>query len=397
MNEQLPEGLFRRACEGSNASILVTTAKEPDYAIVYVNPAFERLTGYSAQEVLGRNPRFLCADDRDQDDLARIRQDLAEERPTVAVLRNYRKDGSMFWNEARIAPVRKAGVGITHWIGIQYDVTERKRNEDQIKEAEARFRLVADAAPVMIWMSDAEKRCSYVNKGWLEFTGSSLEQVLGDGWVESLHADDREGCLAAYSDAFDKHRSYRMEYRLRRRDGAYRWILSTGVPRLTDDGRLEGYISSCLDITERIEAVRALRASEARFRSIAEHTYDWESWIGPHKTPLWINSAVERITGYSVEDCMAMRNYPLPLVHPEDRQRFVRELSRPQGNNLPFRIVRKDNTVRLAAISWHTIASDDGVLSGLRTSVRETSVPASAEPGTENLDVLAPREIQSNE
>ncbi len=345
------------------------------------------MTGFSAGDVLGRNPRFLCADDRAQDDLARIRQALAEERPTVAVLRNYRKDGSLFWNEARIAPVRAPNGAVTHWIGIQYDVTERKRDAEQLQEAEGRFRLVADAAPVMIWMADADKRCVYVNSGWLAFTGCSLEQVVGDGWVESLHADDRESCLATYSDAVDKRRSYRMEYRLRRRDGAYRWILSTGVPRSTEDGRLAGYIGSCLDITERIEAVRALRASEARFRSIAEHTYDWESWIGPRKKPLWINAAVERMTGYSVEECMGMRNYPLPLVHREDRQRFVRELGQPRGNNLPFRIVRKDNAVRRAAISWHTIADDGGGFSGLRTSVRETTNPDTPEPRGDGFDI----------
>jgi len=111
--------------------------------------------------------------------------------------------------------------------------------------------------------------------------------------------------------------------------------------------------------------VRALRASEARFCSIAEHTYDWESWIGPHKTPLWINSAVERMTGYSVEDCMSMRNYPLPLVHREDRQRFVLEFTQPEGNNVPFRIVCKDNSVRQAAISWHTVADEDSGFSRL--------------------------------
>ncbi len=384
MKAQLPDNFFRRAFEASNVSVLVTAADKPDDGIVYVNPAFEHLTGYSAHEVLGRNPRFLCADDRAQDDLAEIRQALAEERPTVAVLRNYRKDGSLFWNEARVAPVRAPHGGITHWIGFQYDVTERKHNEERLREAEGRFRLAADAAPVMIWVSDSDGRWVYVNRGWLEFTGRSLEQELGDGWVESLHADDRESCRATYTDAFDKPRSYRMEYRLRRRDGAYRWILATGVPRLTDEGRLEGYTGSCLDITERIEAVRALRASEARFRAIAEHTYDWESWIGPRNTPLWINSAVERMTGYSVEDCMAMRNYPLPLIHPEDRQHFVAELRRPKGNNLPFRVVRKDNSVCRAAISWHSISDDDGGFSGLRTSVREISTSMAPEPGSES-------------
>jgi PAS domain S-box-containing protein len=380
MKSQLPEGLVGRAIEASNASILVTTAKESDYAVVYANPAFERLTGYSAREVLGRNPRFLCADDRAQDGLARVREALAQQRPTVAVLRNYRKDGSLFWNEAQIAPVRATDGGVSHWIGVQYDVTERKRDEHRLQETEGRFRLVADAAPVMIWMSDPGKGCAYVNKGWLEFTGRSLEQVLGDGWADSLHADDRHGCLATYSDAFDRRQPYRMEYRLRRKDGAYRWVLETGVPRFGEDGRLEGYIGSCLDITDRIEAVRALRASEARFRSIAEHTYDWESWIGPHKKPLWINPAVERITGYSVGECMGMRNYPLPLVHRQDRQRFVDELREPQGNNLPFRIVCKDNSVRFAAISWHTIAEDNSDFTGLRTSVREISRTRDTQP-----------------
>lgn len=385
MKEQLPEGLICRAFEGSNTSILVTATEEFDHSIIYVNPAFEQLTGYSSQEVLGRNPLFLCADDRAQDELAQIRQALAEERSTVAVLRNYRKDRSLFWNEVRISPVRATDGRTTHWIGIQYDVTERKRNEDQLQEAEGRFRLVTDAAPVMIWMSDIDKRCSYVNKRWLDFTGRSIEQELGDGWTKSLHADDRDRCLAIYSDAFDKGTSCRMEYRLRRRDGAYRWILATAVPRLTEDGTVESYIGSCLDITERIEATSALREKEARFRSIAEHTYDWESWIGPHKAPLWINSAVERMTGYTVEECMAMRNYPLPLVHREDRQRFVRELRQPRGNNLPFRIVRKDTSVCRAAISWHTIAGDDDGFSGLRTSVRETSISATPEPGASGV------------
>ncbi|MFZ1655215.1 MAG: PAS domain-containing protein, partial [Candidatus Moraniibacteriota bacterium] len=242
----------------------------------------------------------------------------------------------------------------------------------QGQHAKGRFHLAANILPVTIWASDPDQRCTYMSNEWSDFTACSLEQVLAEGWADSLHADDRHSCLATFSDAFDGRKPYRMEYRLRRRDGAFRWVLETGVPRFTEDGRFEGIVGSCLDITERIEAGRALCASEARFRSIAEQTYDWESWIGPHKKPLWINPAVERMTGYSVEECLNMRNYPLPIVHREERQRFVEELKLPSGNDLPFRMVRKDNSLRAAAISWQTIVDDQGQLAGARTSVRES-------------------------
>ncbi len=373
MGEPIPDGLARRAFEACNASIMVTAAREGRYHIVFVNAAFERLTGYARSEVIGRNPRFLQADDRAQSALREIRAALAEERSAVAVLRNYRKDGSMFWNELRLAPVRAADGGVTHWIGIQNDVTAARSGEEQRQEAEQRFRLMADAAPVMIWMSGADKGYAYVNKGWLDFTGRSFDQVLGDGWADSVHDDDRRRALATYSEAFEKMILYRVEYRLRRRDGAYRWILETGAPRLSESGRLEGFVGSCLDVTDRVEAVQAVLAREARFRSIAENTYDWETWIGPFRKPLWINSAVERMTGYSIDECMAMRSYPLPLVHREDRQRFVAELKKAHGNNVPFRIIRKDKSVGWAAISWQTIADEHGAFRGLRTSVREIS------------------------
>lgn len=369
MKSRLPEDVAQRAFEAMDAAMVLMTAEEADRSIIYVNPAFERLTGYPAAEVVDRDPAFLWGEDRTQDGPEQIRKALAQQRSVVAVLLSSRKDGSPFWNEVRIAPLRDTGGRVTHWIAVHNDVTGRHEHERQ--EAEERFRLVADAAPVMIWMSDSARRCDYVNKAWLEFTGRSMEQEMGEGWKESLHGEDRQSYLAAYSAAFDRHTPYRMEYRLRRRDGAYRWILETGVPRFAEDRSLAGYIGSCLDITDRIEMERALRASEARFRSIAEHSYDWESWIGPHNKPLWINPAVERMTGYSVEECMAMRNYPLPLVHPEDRQRLVRELKQLRGNNLPFRIVRKDRSIRRAAISWQAITDVGGDFSGLRTSVRE--------------------------
>jgi two-component system, LuxR family, sensor kinase FixL len=138
--------------------------------------------------------------------------------------------------------------------GVSRDVTLRKGVEDALRESEARFRSMADTAPVLIWMSGTDKLCTFFNKGWLDFTGRRLEQELGNGWTEGVHREDFDRCLDAYASSFDARREFRMEYRLRRRDGEYRWLLDTGTPRFAPDGAFLGYIGSCLDITERRQA-----------------------------------------------------------------------------------------------------------------------------------------------
>ncbi|MDJ0704514.1 MAG: PAS domain S-box protein [Leptolyngbyaceae cyanobacterium MO_188.B28] len=130
------------------------------------------------------------------------------------------------------------------------DITESKSAEAVLRESESRFRIIADTAPVMIWMSDHDKCYSYFNQGWLEFTGRTLEQELGEGWRQGVHPDDLPTCLEAYAAAFSAHRTFQMEYRLRRADGEYRRILDTGKPRFHPNGNFAGYIGSCIDITD---------------------------------------------------------------------------------------------------------------------------------------------------
>ncbi len=121
---------------------------------------------------------------------------------------------------------------------------------ERLRESEERFRTMADTAPVMIWVADPDKHCTYFNKCCLDFTGQSLEEKIGEGWIAGLHPDDREWFLATYSDAFDAGRAFQVPFRLRRADGEYRWALTTGVPRYTPAGVFAGYIGSCVDITE---------------------------------------------------------------------------------------------------------------------------------------------------
>jgi PAS domain S-box-containing protein len=143
--------------------------------------------------------------------------------------------------------------------GVSRDVTERKIAEEELRESEARFRTVANAAPVMIWMSGPDKLCTFFNKGWLDFTGRSLEQELGNGWAEGVHREDIDRCHDVYQNSFNARESFTMEYRLRRSDGEYRWLLDSGTPRFASDGAFLGYIGSCIDITERKAAEEEAR------------------------------------------------------------------------------------------------------------------------------------------
>jgi PAS domain S-box-containing protein len=130
--------------------------------------------------------------------------------------------------------------------------------ERAIATSDREFRELADFAPVMIWRSGVDKLCDWFNKPWLEFTGRSMEEEVGHGWAEGVHPEDLERCLATYVGAFDAREPFSMEYRLRRRDGEYCWMLDHGAPYYRD-GHFAGYFGSCVDVTAHRDAQRAQR------------------------------------------------------------------------------------------------------------------------------------------
>ena len=169
-----------------------------------------------------------------------------------------------------LAPV--IGAGYVNVYGN--DITERKQAEAALCESEARFRTMADATPIMVWQSGADKRCDYFNKGWLEFTGRTMEQELGNGWATGVHPDDLQSCLDTYNCAFDRREPFTMEYRLRHHSGEHRWILDRGVPRFSPDEAFLGYIGGCIDIEDRKcaeEELKAARESAECAKGAAEH------------------------------------------------------------------------------------------------------------------------------
>ena len=226
----------------------------------------------SRLELLNR----IHPDDRDQvaAELARI----TPENPVSTIrYRFVRSDGSAIWLERSARGFFDDKGRLQSTIGVVADITDRKKAEQSLLESEERFRLVANTAPVLIWMAGADKLCTYFNQPWLEFTGRPLEADLGNGWTEVVHPDDRSTLLDTYTQVFDRRGRFEMEYRLRRHDGEYRWVSDLGVPRFNPDGSFAGYIGSCMDVTERKIAEEALTNMG---RKLIEAHEEERTWIG---------------------------------------------------------------------------------------------------------------------
>jgi PAS domain S-box-containing protein len=152
--------------------------------------------------------------------------------------------------------------------------TSQKVTEKKAGELESRFKRMADNSPVLLWMAGTDGLCNFFNQTWLDFSGRPLEDELNVGWAEAIHFEDFQYCVDTYLRAFKKREVFEMEYRLRRHDGEYRWILDRGTPRFDDEGKFAGYIGSCIDITDRKIVEQDLKKavdSRDEFLSIASH------------------------------------------------------------------------------------------------------------------------------
>ena len=167
----------------------------------------------------------------------------------------------------------------------------RRRAESRIRESEERFRVTADSAPWMVWMSDSDGRRTYFNSGWLDVTGRRLDDEIGDGWAATVHPDDREACLATVREAVRVRRPFTLEYRLQRWDGEHRWILDHGLPRTGTDGGVVGYIGSATDVTEMKIAQQVVAESNALRSAIFGSLYGHVAALDRHGVIVAVNES----------------------------------------------------------------------------------------------------------
>ncbi|MBD2517322.1 response regulator [Nostoc sp. FACHB-973] len=224
----------------------------------FVNEQVAEVVGFSQEELLGRSIWEVFPDLVESEFYAQVHRAIAEQ---TVVRFEYFYPRWNRWFENRIYPFAEGvSIFVTDISDVYEELRLRKQAEEALRESEQRFRLMADSAPTLIWMSGIDKLCHYFNKTWLDFTGRTIEQEMGNGWTQGVHPDDFQYCSDTYSNAFDACQGFEMEYRLRRFDGKYRWIFDVGVPRFTPEGDFLGYIGSCIDITER-KAAESERAS----------------------------------------------------------------------------------------------------------------------------------------
>ncbi len=191
------------------------------------------------------------------------------------------------------------------------------QKQEALLESDELFHLMADTAPVLIWMAGTDGLCTYFNQPWLEFTGRSLREEVGNGWAEGVHPDDLPTCMATYLAALEARQKFRMEYRLRRADGEYRWILDTGVPRYAVDSIFTGYIGSCIDITERKQAEELLRRQEQQFKALVENSPDTVVRLDRNYCHLYANPAALKDTGIPAESIIGKNSAELGI--PEEQ------------------------------------------------------------------------------
>lgn len=223
---------------------------------------------------------------------------LTDPKPYVVEYRINRADGGMRWLEARgIASFEGQGTTrkVASFVGTVADVTERRLAEELLRENEARFRLMADASPATLWLTDPDGRCTFLSRQWSELTGQTEQEALGLGWTNATHPDDKEQASKAFLDANDARTFFRTEYRLRTADGTYRWAVDLGRPWFSETGEYAGMVGAVFDIDDRKRAEEGLaEANRRKDQFLATLAHELRNPLAPVSNALQIWPLVEQ-------------------------------------------------------------------------------------------------------
>ena len=294
-SEALWRSLFERLHEGLLIGEVVRDAHGAvtDWRYLDVNPAWEKLVGIPRERAVGRTLRELLPGVEDVW-IADIARAVGE---TVTVTFSWRVDTFDRWYEGHAIPL-----GGDRFAVLFPESTARRAAETRLAESEARFRNMADHAPVMMWVTDPGGACTYLNRSWYAYTGQSEAEGLGLGWLDAVHPDDRGWSGEAFLAANARRTPFRLEYRLRGADGRYRWFIDAAEPRLAEDGSFLGYIGSVADIHDRKATEQRLVDTTRRLDAILNNATQAIFLMDERQHCAYMNRAAEQLTGYSLAE-----------------------------------------------------------------------------------------------
>ena len=311
-------------------------ADDRSLRMVFANPASAEFSGVAVADVLGKTLDESFPDLREKG-IPQIYADVVRTGKVIFLEDVYYSSthvvNGAFSVKAFPLPDNKVGVSFE-------SITERKKIEVALLESELNYRTLADSGQSLIWTAGTDKLCYYFNKVWLVFTGRTLEQEIGNGWVDGVHPDDLDRCIALYTTAFDKREPFSMDYRLRCHTGEYRWIQDDGCPRYDRLGVFVGYIGNCLDINARKLVDQRLRSSEERFRTMFQQAPIGIALIDSHSGHIYeVNPRFAQIAGRTCSE-MVKINW-MDITHPDDIQEDLENMNLMNSGKIPGFTMKK--------------------------------------------------------
>jgi PAS domain S-box-containing protein len=359
------------AVDQSPAAVLVTDVQG---RITYVNHRFTEMTGYERDEVLGQTPRLLQSGLTPPEVYERLWATIREGQVWHGELRNRRKDGALYWHSTSISPVRDAGGRITGFVGVQEDITEKRRLFEELAEREREYRRIVETATEGIWAVDADHRTTFVNERLAGMLGYTAAEMIGRPVTDFT---DEDGRVIAERSRSRRRLGIReqQDFKLQRRDGSTFWVLMSTGPVLDDDGGYAGALAMVTDLTARREHEEALRRSEAWYRALIEGGQDLIAVVQADGIYRYASPSFERVLGHRPADLVGTSAFD--TVHPEDREHgmqvFQACLKEPGSvRALQYRHAHKDGTWRLIeGVSRNLM--DDPVMRGIVVNGRDVT------------------------
>ncbi|MEB3160718.1 MAG: PAS domain-containing protein, partial [Synechocystis sp.] len=234
LQEILKELAVQKAALDEAAIVAITDTKG---IITYTNDKFSDISGYSREELIGQTHRIVNSGYHSPKFFRELWQAIAAGKVWQGEIKNRRKNGDSYWVDSTIVPFLDEAGRPYQYLAIRFEITRSKQAEASLRESEARFRMMADSSPLMLWVTDQDGQCTFVNQTWLDFRGRSLDQELTAGWTEGIHPHDLSHYIEVFNQAFGDRTRFELEYRYLRADRDYRWLLNVGVPRYLPDGQ----------------------------------------------------------------------------------------------------------------------------------------------------------------